>query len=282
MLASSLRNVAPKWAGRLVPQELKDRMFGAAIDYESLPSFNRLKSLMGCYQVKDLVNVDPESFKRRIDEFLELRDYKSEGYQDPTKQRDLSIRFHWGHNHDFGDFLLKGRLGDRHIALLASLVDWFKVLPLSLQGLTVLDIGCWSGGTSLLLVAMGAHVVAIEEVKKYIDCLQYLKHAFNLVRLEPVNLSLYECTAPELQDRFDIVLFAGVLYHLSDPVLGLRITYNCLKDGGQCMVETAVTPSKKKLCAYEGPGVIHGGGSQKDLIEVDGIISFLLPRPFLR
>jgi SAM-dependent methyltransferase len=187
-----------------------------------------------------------------------------EGFKDPEKQRDLSIKFHWGHNHDFGTFSLKGRMGNRHILLLATFIDEFKVIPRSLHGLRVLDIGCWTGGTSLLLCAMGAHVVAIEEVRKYVDCLNYLKYAFNIDRLEPKHLSLYECTLPEFQDSFDIVLFCGVLYHVTDPISALRITFNCLKDGGVCLLETAAINSNKRILSYEGP-TIFSGGSKKDL-----------------
>ena len=61
-----------------------------------------IAQLMFQYQVKDLVNADPRQFRDTIDAFLRLRDHKSEGYSSPSKQRDLSVQFHWGHDHDFG------------------------------------------------------------------------------------------------------------------------------------------------------------------------------------
>src|SRR5439155_6969959 len=208
-----------------------------------------------------LVRGHPTQFRKNIENFLELQDNEIDGAKDPQKQRDLSRKFHWGHNHDFGTFSLKGMMGDRHVALLASLIDWFKVLPISLEGMRILDIGCWSGGTSLLLCAMGAKVVAIEEVKKYIDCLSYVKDALGIDRLEPRHLSLYDCSGAAFQESFDLVLFPGVLYHLTDPVLGLRITFNCLKDGGKCILETAITRSRRSIASYEGPQVFHDGSS---------------------
>ncbi|MBN2305370.1 MAG: DUF1698 domain-containing protein, partial [Anaerolineae bacterium] len=107
--------------------------------------------------------------------------------------------------------------------------------------------------TSLLLHAMGAEVVAIEEVRKYIDSLLYLKEAFGLDRLTTRPLSLYDCTTDEFQDAFDVVLYAGVIYHVTDPVLSLRIAFNCLKDGGVCLVETAANTSNRPVLDYEGP-----------------------------
>ena len=85
---------------------------------------------------------------------------------------------------------------------------------------------------------MGAEVVAVEEVKKYAECTRYLAHAFDVKSIEVRNMSLYECVTDEFQDAFDLVLFPGVLHHLSDPRLAMRITFNCLKDGGSCLIET--------------------------------------------
>ena len=245
-----------------LPSRIRERR--GIVDWEALPSMKYAQELMLQFQTKDLKKTDAVSFRNQLNEFLALRDSEMEGYAEPDLQRDLSIQFHWGHDHDFGDFALKGRMGTSHLALIAGFSDLLPALPRRLDGKRVLDIGCWTGGTSLLLCAMGAHVVAVEEVKKYIECLKYVKDAFGLERLEPVNLSLFECTTPEFQDAFDYVLFAGVLYHLSDPVLGLRITFNCLRDGGLCLLSTAAMPGKQLVLSYEGPQVF-GGGDKKSL-----------------
>ena len=227
-------------------------------------SIGHLQELMSYYKVENLKNQTPEEFKSKLDEFMELVDAEMEGFRDAELQRGLSIQFHWGHNHDFGDFFLEGEMGNRHINLLATFIDRFD-LPKSLSGMKVLDIGCWVGGISLLLSKMGAHVVAIDEVKKYTDALNYLKYAFALENLEPMNLSLYDCTREDFQDAFDYVLFAGVLYHVTDPILALRITFNCLKDGGVCFLETYATDFPLSfITKYEGPEIIEESGV-KDL-----------------
>jgi 2-polyprenyl-3-methyl-5-hydroxy-6-metoxy-1,4-benzoquinol methylase len=250
MILHPLRRAVPQWVKDVVPQVLKDQV--KPRDHSpSLPSYSYLQNLMCCYQTANLANVTPDSFKRTIDEFLSLQDHEMEGFENPDKQRDLSVKFHWGHNHDFGAFALEGRMGNRHLAHLARFIDAFQAIDRSLEGLRVLDIGCWTGGTSLLLCAMGAHVVAIDEIKKYIDCLEYMKQAFDIKKLEPMNLSLYDCSRPDFQDAFDIVLFAGVLYHVTDPILALRTTFNCLKDDGLCLLETAAVHTERPILTYE-------------------------------
>jgi 2-polyprenyl-3-methyl-5-hydroxy-6-metoxy-1,4-benzoquinol methylase len=219
---------------------------------------------MGRYRVESLVGESPEAFQERIVGFLQLEDASMEGYEDPSKQRDLSIRFRWGHDHDFGAFRLRGQMEDRHLWLLSTFMERFGALPRDLTGKSVLDIGCWTGGTSLLLAAMGAEVMAIEEVRKYVDALTYVRDAFGLKNLEPRNLSLYDCSGPEFQDRFDYVLYAGVLYHVTDPVLSLRIVFDSLRDGGTSLIETAAIPARGAMVRYEGPRVF-GTGDAKSL-----------------
>lgn len=262
MSLQTLRRVAPSWLKRMVPPALKSRFPAREpVCTDPLPSYDYLQTRMHRFQVKDLATVDAASFRANIEQRLQIRDHAMEGYDGAENQRDFSVQFRWGHDHDFGDFALEGQMQDRHLTLLATFMDWFGALPRCLDGLKVLDIGCWTGGTSLLLCAMGAQVVAVEEVKKYVDCLEYLKHAFAIERLEPRHLSLYECTAADLQDAFDLVLFAGVLYHVTDPVVALRITFNCLRDGGRCLLETAVVQSPDPVLAYVGPQMFAPGGS---------------------
>jgi SAM-dependent methyltransferase len=136
--------------------------------------------------------------------------------------------------------------------VLATFMKEYGTPSRSLSGLRVLDIGCWTGGTSLLLAAMGAEVFAIEEVRKYADCVNYMKNAFGLESLTVENRSLYSLAEEKFYDRFDIALYSGVLYHVTDPVLSLRIVFNSLKDGGTCLLETMATEGKGSFCDYYG------------------------------
>jgi 2-polyprenyl-3-methyl-5-hydroxy-6-metoxy-1,4-benzoquinol methylase len=240
--------------GSLLPGSLKQRLSPAKAAEPDSAAFTYLQSVMvDNYQVRNLVDVSPAEFREKMEAFLALDDAAMEGYASPELQRGKSVRFTWPYDHDFGDFQVGPGTGHhRPSRVLAAFMNRFDALPERLDGLRVLDIGCYSGGTSLLMAAMGASVVAVEEVTKYVDCLLYLRDAFGVEKLEPRNLSLYDLTADEFQDAFDIVLFSGVLYHLSDPVLGMRISFDAVRPGGRCLLETAVTRSDARILEYAG------------------------------
>lgn len=225
-----------------------------------MPSFDALKQLFErTYSSKNLAGIAPAAFHAHIASVIGSVDSASEGYVDPERQRDLSIKFHWGHTHDFGDGIVyEGRMGWRHIDIVSRFIDDFG-LPRDLRGKRVLDIGVWTGGTSLLLVAMGAEVVALEEVAKYSAAVNFLSRSFGIEeRLRCMPRSLYEAL-PMFSDDFDFILYSGVVYHVSDPLVSLRLAFSALRDGGTAFIETYGFESPESVCRYEGPSIVHGG-----------------------
>ena len=251
-LTAGIVQRGPSGARKLVPLRLKKMLVPPAPKQPPLPSLDYVSGLKASFKVANLVGVSPVEFRPRIDEFLSLDDAAMEGYESGDQQRGRSVRFEWSEDHDFGDFQVKGMSQNRSTYLISMFMDQFSALRRDLTGKRVLDIGYWTGGTSLILARMGASVVGIEEVKKYVDCLESLCEAFGVSNLEPRNLSLYDVTDDEFQDAFDIVLFGGVLYHLSDPVLGTRITFDALRKNRMCLLETAVARSKDRVLEYAG------------------------------
>lgn len=104
----------------------------------------------------------------------------------------------------------------------------------------------------MILSALAAKVFAIEEVHKYTKCVNYLKNAFEIDNLRVESRSLYSLDDPLFYDKFDSVIYWGVLYHVTDPILSLRIIFNCLKDGGICLLETMAVNLKGSYCEYQG------------------------------
>lgn len=214
------------------------------------------------YTSKNLRETDIEAFHAFIQGLLGSVDSAKEGYLDPSKQRDLSIKYEWGHDHDFGNGVFyEGRMGGRHIEILARFVSDYG-LPYDLSGKKVLDIGVWTGGTCLLLVAMGAEVLALEEVAKYSDTVNFLARSFGVQdRLKCIPKSLYEAL-PMFADYFDYIIYSGVIYHVSDPLLSLRLAFSALKNGGDLFLETYGFDSPESLCLYEGSFIFHGGDKE--------------------
>ena len=226
-----------------------------------------LKGLMNNYKVDKLADdVNAIEFEQNIKSMLGEVDYLSEGYESSDKQRDTSVAFHFGHNHDFGTFEVKGRMEtDRHIKVVGNFLEFNRIKPDSIKGKKIIELGCWTGGVSMLLNAMGAKVVLVEEVKKYVNFLNYFKQAFNLKNFTVVHSSLYELAKEKkLYDGFDYVLLSGVLYHITDPVLALRIGFNMTKPYGKCLIETAGFANNQRLCEYWGTDRF-GAGTKQDM-----------------
>lgn len=102
-------------------------------------------------------------------------------------------------------------------------VKWRRfagALPASLEGKTVLDIGCNAGFYALEMKRRGAsRVVGIDTDETYLAQARFASEVCGL-ELELRQLSVYEVA--ELRERFDLVLFMGVFYHLRHPLLALE------------------------------------------------------------
>jgi tRNA (mo5U34)-methyltransferase len=102
---------------------------------------------------------------------------------------------------------------------------WAQIAPhieRDLSGWRVLDIGCNAGFYSLELAARGADVVAIDIDPHYLRQAQWAAERFGLAhRIEFRRMPIYDLVRE--RDRYDLVWFMGVLYHLRHPLLALDI-----------------------------------------------------------
>jgi tRNA (mo5U34)-methyltransferase len=96
-------------------------------------------------------------------------------------------------------------------------------LPADLRGRSVLDIGCNAGFYSIEMKRRGAdRVLGIDCDAEYLAQARFAGEVSGL-EIEFQNLSVYDVAL--LGEKFDIVLFMGVLYHLRHPLLALDLIH---------------------------------------------------------
>ncbi|TFI58255.1 TIGR04290 family methyltransferase [Sphingomonas parva] len=97
-------------------------------------------------------------------------------------------------------------------------------LPKDLSGKSVLDIGCNAGFYSMEMKRRGAErVVGIDSDDRYLEQARFAATTLGYDNIEFRNLSVYDVAA--LGERFDVVIFMGVLYHLRHPLLALDLIH---------------------------------------------------------
>src|SRR5215211_6802742 len=96
-------------------------------------------------------------------------------------------------------------------------------IPKNLSGRTVLDIGCNAGFYSIEMKRRNAdRVIGIDANQEYLAQARFAAEISGF-DIEFRQLSVYDVGA--LAERFDIVLFMGVLYHLRHPLLALDLIH---------------------------------------------------------
>jgi tRNA (mo5U34)-methyltransferase len=100
--------------------------------------------------------------------------------------------------------------------------DRFRsAIPDDLYGKSVLEIGCNAGFYAFEMKKRGAgRVVGIDTDQHYLRQAEFVREVLQL-EVEFFHLSVYD--VGELQEKFDLVLFLGVLYHLRYPLLALDL-----------------------------------------------------------
>ncbi len=98
-----------------------------------------------------------------------------------------------------------------------------NAIPQDLSGMSVLDIGCNAGFYSLEMKRRGAaRVLGIDSDDRYLAQARFAAEVAG-EEIEFRNLSVYNLA--ELGEKFDLVIFMGVLYHLRYPLLALDLIH---------------------------------------------------------
>ena len=126
---------------------------------------------------------------------------------------------------------------------------------LDVKGKRVLDIGCRDGALSFAAERLGAaEVIGIDNDLS--PGLTEFLIPFKRSRVRAVQLNINDLT-PKRFGQFDVVLFAGVLYHLRYPMWALKRIADVLRPGGTLLIEGAFLDGLDDLpvifCPYNVP-----------------------------
>jgi tRNA (mo5U34)-methyltransferase len=152
----------------------------------------------------------------------------------------------WFHNMNLGGV----ETAPRHFLGDYPRIKWQRfahVIPENLTGKTVLDVGCNAGFYAIEMKRRGAdRVLGIDTDEAYLAQASFAA-AIQGVDIELRKMSVYEIGL--LQEKFDLVIFMGVLYHLRHPLLALdllrrtvvggTLLFQSMVRGGQELVSLA-------------------------------------------
>jgi tRNA (mo5U34)-methyltransferase len=99
-----------------------------------------------------------------------------------------------------------------------------SAIPEDLSGKSVLDIGCNGGFYAMEMKRRGAErVLGIDSDDDYLAQARFAAEV-NEFDIEFRRMNVYD--VPQLGEKFDVVLFMGVFYHLRHPLLALDLLHD--------------------------------------------------------
>lgn len=149
-----------------------------------------------------------------------------------------AAQYGWGHTVPLGGFVQQGLLGDEYLRI-AGALDLWGWWARDLSGMTVADVGCFTGGLSLYMAARNPTVVhAVDEVPAHLEQCEFLAELHGISNVATHVSSIYRLHDALGERTLDLALVSGVLYHLSDMLLGLHVVQRLLKPGSTLILET--------------------------------------------
>jgi tRNA (mo5U34)-methyltransferase len=126
----------------------------------------------------------------------------------------------WFHNFHIADSI---ETAPQHFLGDFPLTKWKQIqnhIPLDLHGWSVLDIGCNAGFYSYEMARRGADVLGIDTEDLYLRQAAWMQRFYDQNN-PPVFKKMQVHDIARMEQRFDLVLFMGVFYHLRYPMLAL-------------------------------------------------------------
>lgn len=170
--------------------------------------------------------------------------------------RERALQLPWFHQIDLGQRVLTPGLSP--IGMLKAQADIY--FRFGVRGKSFLDIGCWDGFNSFEASRRGARdVLATDHFAWSSQCFGK-RESFEIARsLLAPEVRVEEIDIPDLSvervGQFDIVLFAGVFYHLRHPFL-------VLEQISTLVIETLIIETHLDALENERPAMIFYPGRE--------------------
>ena len=129
------------------------------------------------------------------------------------------------------------------VSINTARLDHLRSLNLSVQGKTVIDVGCGVGHLARFFVEHGCDVLCVDGRRENID---HLRRLYPGLRAQVLDLDRQRIT--ELGE-FDIVFCYGLLYHLENPFRAIRELAAACKD--LLIIETHVCDHPSPVILYK-------------------------------
>ena len=152
----------------------------------------------------------------------------------------------WYHGINFGDFASKGHLTPENWSIYGVLSFMEHI---DFKGLSVIDVGAMDGLAAFIAEREGATDVIATDL--------YHRNTFLLAKeILNSNAEYSPYTSVEHlitkfgRGRFDVVIMAGLLYHVLSPLRTLLIARALLKTGGILLLESVVVNRDDSVIAW--------------------------------
>jgi 2-polyprenyl-3-methyl-5-hydroxy-6-metoxy-1,4-benzoquinol methylase len=129
------------------------------------------------------------------------------------------------------------------------------ITSIDFAGKSVLDVGCRDGAMLFMAEQRGADMLVGVDNDISRGLTNFLI-PFRLSKIKSLHASAYDLDSLDLP-QFDIVISAGLLYHLAYPMWGMRKLVNRVKPNGMLLIETALLQEFDDL-----PVVLYTSGEQ--------------------
>lgn len=115
--------------------------------------------------------------------------------------------------------------------LMRSLLPEVPAMPTPVRRGNILDVGCGTADTLVLLKEFGWHTFGLERDKRAVEVARNRG-------VDDVKLGVYQDIARYPDRFFDVIRLYHVIEHIDDPLLCLRLIQKKLKKGGELIIGT--------------------------------------------